>query len=114
MIVDSLPVFILPLKTCLFPAWRREESFLSAAKPFLKSQGYNCIMVFNQITKSVNVATIIKGGKNVVLAIATETQHWKRTESIARAQEPSFSKSILKSPTALPTGTTKVISRLVP
>lgn len=71
-------------------------------------------MASNQIIKSMNVATVTKGGKNVVLAVATETQKWKRTESTARAQETGFRKSVLEGPTALPAGTTKVISRLVP
>lgn len=70
-------------------------------------------MSSNQIIKSVNVATINKGGKQVVLAVATQTQKWKRTESTARSQEPGFRKSVLESPTTLPAGTAKVVSRLV-
>ncbi|MCJ1257226.1 hypothetical protein MMC24_005051 [Lignoscripta atroalba] len=68
-------------------------------------------MSANQIVKSVNVATITKGGKQVVLAVATQTQKWNRTEAVARSQEPGFKKSVLESPTALPAGTTKVVSR---
>ncbi len=72
------------------------------------------IMSSNQIIKSVNVATVTKGGKQVILAVATQTQKWERTESIARSQQSGFRRSVMESPTTLPAGTAKVVSRSVP
>ena len=72
------------------------------------------IMSSNQIIKSMNVATVTKSGKQVVLAVAMQTQKWKRTESVARSQASGFRKSVLESPTTLPAGTVKVVSWLVP
>lgn len=39
-------------------------------------------MSSNQIIKSVNVASVTKGGKQVILAVATQTQKWRRLPGV--------------------------------
>ncbi len=42
-------------------------------------------MSSNRIIKSELFSTITKGGKQITLGVATETQVWKRPEATARA-----------------------------
>jgi len=68
-------------------------------------------MTSNRILKSINLSTISKGGKEVVLATAVETQKWKRPESVARSQGSGFGVVVQDRKEPLPAGTAKVILR---
>ena len=54
---------------------------------------------------------MLKGGKQVALAIATETDKWKRPDSAAMTNASDFRKAVEKDPYSLPEGTAKVIMR---
>ena len=71
-------------------------------------------MTSNGIVKSLDVATVTKAGKQLVLAVATQTEAWKRTDERAQSQEPELTDAIMASDsTPLPKGTAKVITKLV-
>ena len=53
-------------------------------------------MSSNRIFKSELFSTITKGGKQIALGIATETQVWKRPTETARAQGPGFKDAVVK------------------
>jgi hypothetical protein len=68
-------------------------------------------MASNRILKSTKLTTISKGGKEIVLAAAVETQKWKRPDSVARSQASGFDEVVQKSEEMLPEGTAKVVLR---
>ncbi|KAL9121404.1 MAG: hypothetical protein Q9187_002043 [Circinaria calcarea] len=68
-------------------------------------------MATNRILQSKTFMTVMKSGKEVILAAATETQNWKRPESIADALAPGFRKAVEKRKAPLPDGTAKLIVR---
>jgi hypothetical protein len=70
-------------------------------------------MASNKILSSQNIATIYKGGKQIVLAAATETSLWKRTADAVAVNTPGFTQAVDQSPAELPKGTAKVIMRSV-
>lgn len=70
-------------------------------------------MALNKIFSSKNVATILKGGKEVALAGATETSLWKRPEMAIDASIPGFTRAVEKRQEPLPVGTARIIMRFV-
>ena len=71
-------------------------------------------MTSNGIHQSLNIATVTKAGKQLVLAAATWTEAWKRTDDWARSHKADLTAAILAPDcTPLPENTTKVITRLV-
>ena len=68
----------------------------------------------NGIVKSLDIGTVTKAGKQLVLAVATQTEAWKRTEEWAQSHEPDLTDAIMApDSTPLPEGTAKVITKLV-
>lgn len=70
-------------------------------------------MSSNRIIKSELFSTITKGGKQITLGVATETQVWKRPKETARAQGPGFQSAVAKDSAPLPEGTAELIQRSV-
>ena len=70
-------------------------------------------MSSNRIVSSEIFSTISKGGKQIALGVATETQVWRRTKETAYAQGPSFQNAVVKDPTPLPAGTAELIQRYI-
>ena len=70
-------------------------------------------MSSNRILTSELFSTITKGGKQVALGVATETQEWKRPKETARAQGPGFKNAVMKDSASLPAGTAELIQRSV-
>ncbi len=70
-------------------------------------------MASNKIAASVPWKNITKEGKQLVVAVATKTDKWNRTEQTARALGPAVETALIKDKSPLPPGTAKVVSRLV-
>ncbi len=70
-------------------------------------------MASNKIAASVPWKNITKEGKQLVVAVATKTDKWNRTEQTARAQGPAVETALISDESPLPPGTAKVVSRLV-
>lgn len=70
-------------------------------------------MSSNQIFRTKLVGKIVKGGTEIVIAAATETELWKRPDFIAEERAPGFIKAVEEDPKPLPKGTAKVIMRQV-
>ena len=68
-------------------------------------------MASNRIVSSVNLKTITKGGKDIVLSSATKTQIWERPKDIAKSQATGFDESVAKRQEPLPAGTAEIILR---
>ncbi|CZT10241.1 uncharacterized protein RAG0_14776 [Rhynchosporium agropyri] len=68
-------------------------------------------MSSNQILRSKLVGKIVKGGKEVAIAAATETQLWTRPDFVADERAPGFIKAVEQDAKPLPKGTAKVIMR---
>ncbi|KAF1841373.1 uncharacterized protein K460DRAFT_419443 [Cucurbitaria berberidis CBS 394.84] len=68
-------------------------------------------MASNRVVNSKLLGTVLKGGKQVALAVATETDLWTRPESAVMTSAPDFRKAVEKNTDPLPAGTTKVIMR---
>jgi hypothetical protein len=70
-------------------------------------------MSSNRIVKSELFSTITKGGKQIALGVATETQKWNRPKETARAQGPGFKSAVVNDSATLPAGTVELIQRSV-
>ena len=70
-------------------------------------------MASNKIAASVPWKNITKEGKQLVVAVATKTDKWNRTEQTARSQGPAVETALIRDKSSLPPGTAKVISRWV-
>ena len=70
-------------------------------------------MSSNKIISSKAIGYVTLGGKQVALAVATQTQNWKRPENVALAQAPGFKAAVEKSGVPLPNATAKITQRLV-
>ena len=70
-------------------------------------------MSSNRILKSELFSTITKGGQQIALGVATETQEWKRPRETARAQGSGFKNAVLNDSASLPAGTAELIQRSV-
>ena len=68
-------------------------------------------MASNKIAASVPWKNITKEGKQLVVAVATKTDKWNRTEQTARSQGPAVETALIKDKSSLPPGTAKIISR---
>ena len=68
----------------------------------------------NGIVKSLDIATVTKAGKQLVLAAATQTEAWKRTDEWAQSHKDDLTAAIMApDSTPLPENTAKVITKLV-
>ena len=70
-------------------------------------------MASNKIAASVPWKNITKEGKQLVVAVATKTEKWNRTEQMACAQGPAVEMALITDKSVLPPGTAKDVSRLV-
>jgi len=70
-------------------------------------------MASNKIIASVPWKNIMKEGKPLMVAVATKTDKWNRTEQTARTQGPAVETAPIKDDNLLPPGTAEVVSRLV-
>ena len=70
-------------------------------------------MASNRVVASVPFKNMMKGGKEIAVAVATRTEMWYRTEHMALSQGPALETALNKNPEPLPEGTAQVVQRSV-
>lgn len=71
-------------------------------------------MSFNQIIKKTITGTIVKNGKPYTLSVATQTDHWMRSESVIQGVGERLYKAVDKWDGSPPENTVEICARHVP
>lgn len=64
--------------------------------------------MFNKVLKNIPVGIIVKGGKEIQLAVVTRTEAWYRIDEHALMQVPVFEKTIAEKMGLIKDGTTDI------
>ena len=100
-----------PVALTVIPRWRL-ETLSNNYFPYLSTAFFSSSNMFSsQILHSKLVGKIVKGGKKVAIAAATETRLRTRSDFVADERGPGFIKAVEQDPKPLPEGTAKVIMR---
>lgn len=68
-------------------------------------------MSYNKIISKVQVGSVVKDGKNIILSVATKTSDWTRTEEQAKAHAPAWKKAVTESLDKIKDDTVEIVQR---